>query len=74
VAPIKEVAMAVVRVVANPSLSRPATFASLLAAVRRFHEKTCQRCDLAELDDRLLRDIGLTRKQARDESRKPFWR
>jgi uncharacterized protein YjiS (DUF1127 family) len=29
---------------------------------------------LAELDDRLLRDIGLTRDQARHERADPFWK
>jgi uncharacterized protein YjiS (DUF1127 family) len=33
-----------------------------------------QRQALARLDDRLLRDIGVTRDQAKAESRKPFWR
>jgi uncharacterized protein YjiS (DUF1127 family) len=32
-----------------------------------------QRHALAELDDRLLRDIGLTRHRARIEARKPYW-
>jgi uncharacterized protein YjiS (DUF1127 family) len=33
-----------------------------------------QRRALRELDDRMLRDIGLTRDQAQDEARKPFWK
>ncbi len=33
-----------------------------------------QRRALAQLDDRLLQDIGVTRRQALLESRKPFWR
>ena len=32
-----------------------------------------QRRALADLDDRLLRDIGLTRRQAEREAAKPFW-
>lgn len=32
-----------------------------------------QRRALARLDDRLLRDIGVTRSQAHEESRKWFW-
>ena len=32
-----------------------------------------QRCDLAQLDDRLLRDIGITRAAAMREAAKPFW-
>jgi uncharacterized protein YjiS (DUF1127 family) len=36
-------------------------------------EKAGQRGILKELDGRLLKDIGLTREQARREARKPFW-
>ena len=32
-----------------------------------------QRFDLATLDDRMLRDIGVSRTDADRESRKPFW-
>ena len=39
-----------------------------------WRERARQRRHLSELDDRLLRDIGLTRHQVRDEYRKPFWR
>jgi uncharacterized protein YjiS (DUF1127 family) len=33
-----------------------------------------QRQALAELDDRLLRDIGKTRPEAMAEAAKPFWK
>ncbi|SBW01940.1 hypothetical protein KL86APRO_11512 [uncultured Alphaproteobacteria bacterium] len=33
-----------------------------------------QRRDLAELDDRALRDIGRSRAEAAEEAAKPFWR
>jgi uncharacterized protein YjiS (DUF1127 family) len=33
-----------------------------------------QRHALAELDDRLFRDIGVSREAARHEAAKPFWR
>lgn len=33
-----------------------------------------QRAALAELDEERLRDIGVTRDQARREAAKPFWR
>lgn len=48
----------------------------LLAAVEllmQWQERAEQRQALAELDDRLLRDIGLDRGAARQEARKPFW-
>ena len=32
-----------------------------------------QRRALAELDDRMLRDIGATRSQAQRETERPFW-
>jgi uncharacterized protein YjiS (DUF1127 family) len=49
-------------------------FPRLLAALLRMHERWHQRQDLRELDDHLLRDIGITRAQARREASKPFWR
>lgn len=41
----------------------------LLAAVDRQR----QRGALNELDDRLLRDIGVSREAARREAERPFW-
>jgi uncharacterized protein YjiS (DUF1127 family) len=43
-------------------------------AVWSWMERSRQRRALAELDDRLLRDIGLTCDQARRESSSPFWK
>jgi uncharacterized protein YjiS (DUF1127 family) len=37
-------------------------------------ERARQRTALAGLDDRELRDIGVTRVEAARESAKPFWR
>jgi uncharacterized protein YjiS (DUF1127 family) len=37
-------------------------------------ERSRQRRALAELDERLLRDIGLTRDEAWRECANPFWR
>ena len=45
-----------------------------LAALRRMHERWCQRQDLRELDDHLLRDIGITRAQVQREAGKSIWR
>ncbi len=36
-------------------------------------QRSRQRTALAELDDRMLRDIGVTRSQAEREAAKPFW-
>lgn len=37
-------------------------------------QRGCQRRALAELDDRLLGDVGIGRTAARREAAKPFWR
>ncbi len=49
----------------------------LVAGVRliaEWIERTSQRRALAELDERMLRDIGITRVEATRECEKPFWR
>jgi uncharacterized protein YjiS (DUF1127 family) len=43
-------------------------------AIWTWRERMRTRRQLAMLDDRLLRDIGITRLQARSEAEKPFWR
>ncbi|MEX2202137.1 MAG: DUF1127 domain-containing protein [Dongiaceae bacterium] len=43
-------------------------------AVALWQERGRMRRGLALMDDRLLRDIGLTRDDVRLELRKPFWR
>lgn len=45
-----------------------------LAGIGAWSERARQRRALGRLDDRLLRDIGLTPEQARSESMRPFWR
>ncbi len=40
----------------------------------RLEGRRRQRLALAELDDRLLADIGVSRTQARNEADKRFWR
>lgn len=40
----------------------------------RWYDRHRQRRDLAEIDDRLLRDLGLTREDVRRECAKSFWR
>jgi uncharacterized protein YjiS (DUF1127 family) len=48
--------------------------ASPLAAFMRWYDRYLQRRALAELDERMLRDIGVSRSAAAREIRKPFWR
>ena len=42
--------------------------------IAAWQERAQMRRGLAAMDDRLLRDIGLTRAQASRECDKPFWR
>jgi uncharacterized protein YjiS (DUF1127 family) len=57
--------------------SRPERAASMIvravAAVLQWHALASERRHLAGLDDRMLRDIGLTRADVEREYRKPFW-
>ncbi|RUX23549.1 DUF1127 domain-containing protein [Mesorhizobium sp. M7A.F.Ca.US.011.01.1.1] len=39
----------------------------------RWYDRHLQRLDLAEIDDHLLRDLGLTRQDVRRECAKSFW-
>ncbi len=53
---------------------------ALAAVVRGFEilllwqRRTSERHALAQLDDRILRDVGLSRVDVVWETRKPFWR
>jgi uncharacterized protein YjiS (DUF1127 family) len=44
------------------------------AALREWRQRRIGRFELARLDERMLRDIGLTRFDAEYEINKPFWR
>ena len=44
-----------------------------LDALLRWQELARQRRALLELDERMLRDLGLTRADAMAEARRPFW-
>lgn len=44
------------------------------ATLRKWHQRKNGRLELARLDQRMLRDIGLTRFDADYEINKPFWR
>ena len=46
----------------------------VLATVREWRRRAHNRAELARLDDRMLRDIGLTHADAEFLSSKPFWR
>jgi uncharacterized protein YjiS (DUF1127 family) len=46
----------------------------VLATVREWRRRAHDRAELAKLDDRMLRDIGLTPTDAEFLSSKPFWR
>lgn len=61
----------------SPTVPEPRLFGALtvlsgLLAV--WYARLKQRQDLAELDPRLLRDIGVSRAEAAREAEKPFWR
>ncbi|WEX09374.1 DUF1127 domain-containing protein [Chelativorans sp. AA-79] len=55
---------------------RPITqfFVARLARAARLYERYRQRRHLAELDDHLLADVGLTRQDVHRECSQPFWR
>jgi uncharacterized protein YjiS (DUF1127 family) len=46
----------------------------VLATLREWRRRSHDRAELAKLDDRMLRDIGLTEADAEYLSSKPFWR
>ena len=46
----------------------------VLATFREWRRRARDRVELSTLDERMLRDIGLTRADAEFLSNKPFWR
>jgi uncharacterized protein YjiS (DUF1127 family) len=46
---------------------------SLLKMLNHWHQRSLQRTALAALDDRMLKDIGLTPADVAREINKPFW-
>ena len=52
----------------------PGAMLRFLQLVRLWYARDRERNALAKLDDRMLRDIGITRLDAMIECRKPFWR
>ncbi|MEX0277324.1 MAG: DUF1127 domain-containing protein [Ruegeria sp.] len=58
----------------SPRLPLIAALAVQFAAmVTKWEQRRRSRVNLGKLDDRLLRDVGLTRYQARDEVNRYFW-
>jgi uncharacterized protein YjiS (DUF1127 family) len=53
---------------------QPPCSMSIAWRIASWIERMRQRRALAELDDRLLQDIGITRYDAAFEAEKPFWR
>ena len=62
----------------NVSLPRPhaarSWFRGLMLVLLAIEERRRQRRALMSLDDRLLKDIGLSRADVDQECGKPFWR
>lgn len=54
--------------------SAPMPFLKLLARLAVAYRRHRQRYDLAQLDDRMLRDMGISRLDVDREANKPFWR
>jgi uncharacterized protein YjiS (DUF1127 family) len=48
-------------------------WSDLRAVFIEWRQRVRSRYDLMMLDDRQLRDLGLTRSDARNEASKPFW-
>lgn len=46
----------------------------VVATLREWRRRARERAELAALDDRTLKDIGLTRADAEFLTNKPFWR
>ena len=46
----------------------------VFGALLDWNDRYRQRLHLGQLDDRMLRDIGLSRADALSEHEKPFWR
>ncbi len=59
---------------APPSYVRRMTYQTWLRVIGAWIERSRQRHALADLDDRLLDDVGIARSAAAREIAKPFWR
>ncbi len=58
--------------------SKPTLISTMIrgigATLESWRERRAQRARLAHLNDRMLQDVGITRRQVEKEIRKPFWR
>ena len=50
------------------------SFGWILTTLREWRHRSCERVQLAALDDRMLRDIGLTQSDREFLANKPFWK
>lgn len=57
----------------HPGAGICAALARAADMVLTWQERASQRAALASLDERMLKDIGLTRADAAKEVRRPFW-
>lgn len=51
----------------------PGVLAKVGRNIRRWHELSRQRSQLARMDERTLRDLGISHIEARQEARRWFW-
>jgi uncharacterized protein YjiS (DUF1127 family) len=51
-----------------------AAWSLTIAVLREWRRRSRERAELAQLDDRMLRDIGVSRGDVLAEINKPFWR
>ncbi len=58
----------------RPPVNLANTLRILFSRARFVWQRQRQRSRLLELDDRLLKDIGISRVDAMGEGGKPFWR
>ena len=58
---------------ARRSGATPSPFARAMTVLQTWLRRSRGRDDLAELDEHLLRDIGLTRSEVENERNKLFW-
>lgn len=59
---------------ARPAGRAPQPWTGLVATLERWVERRRQRRALLELNEHMLKDIGVSAADAWQESQKPFWR